>query len=116
MYAGMSLSPLYIQKILSLSNVVFFTNTDYFGLDDLRKAKNKGFKIIQFELDINELKKRNENRVKNEGYDDLSKWFEGMIQYQKQIKKAGMVDITIQADKSKEKIAEETLSVITAQH
>ena len=114
-YKHKVLAPRIIQKVLNSSNVVFFTNTDYFNLDDLHKAKNSGFKIIQFELDISGLKKRNKNRVRTEGYDDLSKWLEGMVQYQKQIKEAGIVDATIQADKSVEKIAEETLKILTTQ-
>ena len=106
-----SLAPKVIKGFLNKKDVLFFTNTDYFSLDDLRKAKDKGFKIIQLELGLDELNKRNKNRVKNEGYDDLSKWLEGMILYQKKIRNAGVVDIVIDASLSVERISEEIQGV-----
>ena len=102
-----SLAPKIIKGLLNERDILFFTNTDYFSLDDLRKAKDKGFKIIQLEIELDELNKRNKNRVKNEGYDDLSKWLEGMTLYQKKIRNAGVVDIVIDASLSVERISEE---------
>ena len=102
-----SLAPKVVKDLLNRGDVLFFTNTDYFSLDDLRKAKNKGFKIIQLELSLDELNKRNKNRVKKEGYDDLSKWFEGMVVYQEKIRNAGVVDIVVDASQSLERISEE---------
>jgi len=67
------LTPKIIDKTLNRKNIIFFTNTDYFTTEDLFTARKRGFKIIQLELDLDQLKKRNEYRVKNEGYDDLSK-------------------------------------------
>jgi len=102
-----SLAPKIIKGLLNERDILFFTNTDYFSLDDLRKAKDKGFKIIQLEIELDELNKRNKNRVKNEGYDDLSKWLEGMTLYQKKIRNAGVVDLVIDASLSVERISEE---------
>ena len=102
-----NLAPRVIKDLFNKEDVLFFTNTDYFSLDDLRRAKDKGFKIIQLELDLDELNKRNENRIKDEGYDDLSEWLEGMVAYQENIRKAGIVDIVIDGNLSVEKISEE---------
>ncbi len=102
-----SLAPKVIKNLLNREDILFFTNTDYFSLNDLREAKDKGFKIIQLELSLDELNKRNKNRVKKEGYDDLSEWFEGMVVYQEKIRNAGVVDIVIDASQSVEKISEE---------
>jgi len=102
-----SLAPKVIKDLLKREDILFFTNTDYFLLDDLRKAKDKGFKIIQLKLDLDELSRRNRNRVKNEGYNDLSKWLEGMILYQEKIRNAGIVDIVIDASQPVKKISEE---------
>ncbi len=102
-----NLAPKVIKDLFNKEDVLFFTNTDYFSLDDLRRAKDKGFKIIQLELDLDELNKRNENRIKDEGYDDLSEWLEGMVAYQENIRKAGIVDIVIDGNLSVEKISEE---------
>jgi len=100
-----------IEKILSKENVLFFTNTDYFSLEKLQKAKSKGFNIIQIDVDYGELSRRNTNRVKNEGYSDSSMWLKGMLDYQKQIKGAGIVDRTIQGNKPVKAIAEEIIKL-----
>lgn len=102
-----SLAPKVIKDLLNREDILFFTNTNYLSLNDLREAKDKGFKIIQLELNLDELNKRNKNRVKKEGYDDLSEWFERMVVYQEKIRNAGVVDIVIDANQSVEKISEE---------
>ncbi len=102
-----SLAPKVIKGLLNREDILFFTNTDYFSLNDLRQAKDKGFKIIQLELDLDELNKRNKNRVENEGYEDLSKWLKGMISYQEKVRNEGLADVVIDANQSIEKISEE---------
>lgn len=106
-----SLAPKVIKGLLNKKDVLFFTNTDYFSLDNLREARDKGFKIIQLELNLDELNRRNKNRVKNEGYDDLSEWFEGMVVYQEKIRNAGVVDIVIDASQPVKRISEEIQGV-----
>ena len=86
-----------IQKILTEDKVIFFTNTDYFTPNDLHVAKERGFKIIQLALEIEELQRRNKYRSEKEGYEDLSQWLKGMIRYQSEIKNAGLVDKTLDA-------------------
>ena len=87
-----------VENIINRDAVIFFTNTDYFTLNDLKVAKEKGFKIIQLMLGIEELQKRNKYRMENEGYEDLSKWFAGMLRYQKEVKDAGLVDEELNAN------------------
>lgn len=110
-----SLAPKIIKDLLNKKDVLFFTNTDYFSLNDLRKAKDKGFKIVQLELSLDELDKRNKDRVKNEGYDDLNEWLEGMVIYQEKIRNAGVVDIIIDARVSVEKISERIQGIFIRQ-
>jgi len=112
-YKHKVLTPKIISKILNRENIVFFTNTDYFTADDLLRAKKKGFKIIQLELGLDQLKKRNEYRVKNEGYEDLSRWFKGMLQYQEMLRKKGVVDKVIHADQPVENIVKEIREVLS---
>jgi len=102
-----NLAPKVIKDLLNREDILFFTNTDYFSLDNLREAKDKGFKIIQLELDLDELNTRNKNRIENEGYDGLSEWLEGLVVYQEKIRNAGVVDIVIDASQSVKKISEE---------
>lgn len=107
------LTPKVVKKVLGLEEIVFFTNTNYFSLDDLSQAKKLGFKVIQLDLSLDELMRRNESRMKNEGYDDMGQWLEGMLQYQKEIKEAGLVDKLIDANKPTELIAKELTDFIS---
>ncbi len=104
------LAPQIIEDVLSRSDVIFFTNTDYFSIQDLRHAKEKGFTIVQLNIELQELFMRNTLRVKNEGYDDISQWLPGMCKYQKQIFDVGLVDYKIDATKSTTRIATEIVA------
>jgi predicted kinase len=98
-YKNNVLLPQVIKKILNQKNIIFFTNTDYFNEKDLKKARNLGFKIIQLNVDYQELMSRNLYRVKNENYQDSSPWLKDMLVYQKDIQKKGLVDEIIDANK-----------------
>ena len=112
-YKQKALAPKVIDRILNKENIIFFTNTDYFSVDDLVTAKLKGFEIIQLVLDFEKLMKRNEQRVKNEGYEDLSKWFRGMLKYQEILREKGLVDKIIQADQPVTNIVKEILKTLS---
>ena len=98
-----------IKQILKSENILFFTNTDYFSDQDLIDARNLDFKIIQLNLSLDELRKRNEHRMKNEGYGNMSKWLNGMNEYQERIFSKGLVDKRINAIQPTPKIVEELL-------
>ena len=107
------LAPRIIKEVLDRDSVIFFTNTDYFTIADLKLAKGRGFKILQLELNLDQLKRRNEYRVKHEGYGDLSQWFDGMLQYQKNIREAGLVDKVVDADQPVEELAKELVASLS---
>ncbi len=106
------LTPKVISKIISEDDIVFFTNTDYFSIDDLTNAKKNGVQIIQLKLSLEMLRERNRLRVQNEGYADLSQWFEGMLKYQDEIRSAGLVDFVIDANQPIEEVANDLLKVL----
>lgn len=109
------LAPKVIDDILDRETVLFFTNTDYFTDKDLKRAHENGFMIIQLHLDLDSLKKRNQQRVENEGYSDLSEWLEGMVSYQKHIQDSGFIDQIIEMDQPVEVIAEQLLKILKSQ-
>lgn len=111
-YKHRVLVPQIIKKVLGWEKVIFFTNTDYFTSQDLKKAREKGFLIIQLDLNLKQLQKRNENRIKNEGYSDLNEWLEGMVRYQTQIREEGLVDKIIDGDRPTEDIAKELVFLL----
>jgi hypothetical protein len=100
-----------IENVLARDEILFFTNTDYFTVDNLKTARKKGFKIVLLSLNLNDLIKRNETRVKEECYSDLSQWLEGMVEYQTKIEKLGLVDIILDASLPTEKIAQELINL-----
>jgi len=94
-YKHQVLAPQIIAKVLQQKEILFFCNTDYFLDEDIVKAKDSGFAIIQLIVPLEELKKRNAYRMEHEGYDDMSQWLEGMITYQQHIFEKRFVDKTI---------------------
>lgn len=108
------LAPQIIKNILNRREIVFFTNTDYFTDEDIKTAKDKGFKIIQLEASLDELKRRNKIRVQKEARDDWSRWFEGMLKYQKDIKEKGLVDNVLIMNQPTEDIARDLLTFLEA--
>lgn len=111
-YRNEALGPQVVQKVLQSDNIIFFTNTDYFSINDLITAKNNGFKIIQLKLSTDDLKKRNAYRVKREGYEDHTHWFGGMLAYQEKIRNKKIVDKIINAHQLTKKIAEDLLTFL----
>lgn len=106
------LIPQIIKDVLSRNDVVLFTNTDYFTPEDLKSARDNGFKIVQLSLDLNELQKRNEFRVVNEGYSDLNQWLKGMVNYQTMIKERGLVDKVISGNQKTKAMAHELIEFL----
>jgi predicted kinase len=107
------LAPKVIKQILTLPNILFFTNTDYFSDQQLTDAKKLGFTIVQLDLNLADLKKRNKYRMENEGYDDMNQWLKGMVEYQNQIFNKGIVDQRIDATQPTGKIVKDLLDYLT---
>ncbi|MBI2464702.1 hypothetical protein HYV64_01035 [Candidatus Shapirobacteria bacterium] len=101
------LVPKIVADIIARPDVLFFTNTDYFTLDDLRLARASGFKIYQLDISLSELIKRNKRRIEGGKYEDMSPWLEDMVDYQNELKKTGLIDKSIDATQPVEKIAKE---------
>jgi guanylate kinase len=99
------LVPKIITKVITSPDIIFFSNTDYFTLDNLRQAKTNGFKIFQLNINLAELNIRNKNRVEKDGYEDMSMWLEDMVDYQFDLQKAGLVDQVLDATLPVEKLA-----------
>ena len=106
------LIPQIVKNILDQTDVIFFTNTDYFTVEDLKQARKNGFKILQLSLDLEQLQKRNTLRVQKEGYSDLNQWLRGMVDYQTTVREKGLVDKVINANQATEYIAKELIDYL----
>lgn len=112
-YKHKVLAPKIVSDILSRDNIIFFTNTDYFTFEDIKIARNNGFKVIQLSLDLKELQMRNKSRVEKEGYSNLSQWLKGMVNYQTKIKEHNLVDNVINANQPTEHIAKDLINMLS---
>jgi len=104
------LAPKIIQDVLQRESIIFFTNTDYLTEEDLETARKGGFVVIQLSLPLEELKRRNTQRMCDEGYEDQSQWLEGMLDYQERIKEKGLVDNVLDASLPTEDLAYQILT------
>ncbi|HEC63993.1 MAG TPA: hypothetical protein ENI23_01725 [bacterium] len=102
-----------IKSLLAMKGIVFFTNTDYFTVKDLSEAREKGFKIIQLEVSLEELLKRNGKRVREEGYQDMSEWLPGMVEYQKETFQLGLIDKKLNGEDRAEDIVRDIETYLT---
>lgn len=81
----------------------------YFGLDELREARSKGFEVVQLEVDRKTTEARNEIRLRSEPRNDAFNYYEKNVEYQMKIRELGLVDRVIVSDKPTVQIAKELL-------
>lgn len=99
------LVPKVIKQVLETDDIIFFSNTDYFTREDLLNAKRKGFNIVFLDTSLETLQERNNNRVLNEGYSDLSQYLKGMLTYLDEMR--DLADITVNTQQSRESVLQE---------
>jgi hypothetical protein len=104
------LVPKTTNEIISRENVIYFAS--YIPTELLQKAKEKGFKIIVLETPLEVLKKRNTNRMKIEGYDDVSQWFKGQLDNYQSLAENHIIDQEVNGNQTVEKVAAEIKSLI----
>ncbi len=104
------LVPKTTNEIITRENVIYFAS--YIPTELLQKAKEKGFKIIFLETPLEVLKKRNTNRMKVEGYDDVSQWFRAQLDGYKWLVENNIVEQTINGNQGVEKVAAEIKNLI----
>ena len=104
------LVPKTTNEIITRENVIYFAS--YIPTELLQKAKKKGFKIIVLETPLEVLNKRNTNRMKVEGYDDVSQWFKGQLDNYQSLAEKHIVDQEVNGNQTVEKVAAEIKSLI----
>lgn len=101
--------PKIAQRILAQDSIIYFTYR--FSEDDLKEAHKRDFKIIQLDVDINELHKRNLKRMAEEGYDDISHWFEIQLKNYQELREKGLIDQVIDGHQATEQIAQQIIDL-----
>ena len=101
--------PKMIEDILGQERMIFFSNTHYFAPDDLIKARQKKFKVMQLSLARELMVSRSKYRQEHDGYEDHTQYFDSMLAYQQDILERGLVDNVIDTNKPVQEIAAEIL-------
>ena len=83
------------EKIRQSENMIFLTS--YCNPILLKELKSKGFKIFQLVLSKEEFDKRNEKRMKEDGYADANTWAKEIFEFHQEIRNQGLVDKQIDA-------------------
>ncbi len=112
-YRHKVLQPKIVTELLGQQgDIVFFTNTNVFSIENLEQARKLGFLIIQLLLSKELMGIRNRHRIEHEGYDDVSMYFKYMIAYQEELMHKRVIDKAIDANQPVEIIARELLEAI----
>lgn len=109
-YKEKTVRPQLDERIRESDDIIFLTS--YCNLVLLQELKSKGFKVVQLFLSQEEFKKRNEKRMREEGYDDASVWAKEIFNFHDQVKSEGWADMTVDASQSVEKVGKEILDFI----
>ena len=98
------------EKIRQSNNVIFITS--YLNPIILKELKSKGFKVAQLVLSKEEFQKRNEKRMRDDGYADANTWAKEVFGFHEDIKSEGLADKSIDAELKIEDIAQEVFELL----
>jgi gluconate kinase len=98
-----------LADVLGRDEVVLFCNTDFLNDRDIWRARDRDFTIVQLHIDLTTMLVRNKKRVMEEGYTDTSQWFEGMLEYQRELRDKGLVDLMIDARLPVEQVTQQLI-------
>ncbi len=110
-YKEKTLRPLLEERIRSTESMIFLTS--YCSPVLLQELKSKGFKVIQLLLDREEFNRRNEKRMRKDGYEDANTWAKAVFGFHDEIRESGLIDKSIEATLPTETIAEEVLEFLS---
>jgi|GEM_PF-453904 guanylate kinase len=108
-YKNEVLIPQTINEIISRDQVIYLMKD--MPIEQLRKAKQNGFKVVILKLSKEQLLSRNKKRMVEEGYDDAAKWFDSQLQELDMFDKEDLVDQHIDGDLSTEEIAQKVMNL-----
>ncbi len=109
-YKEKELRPKLEEQIIQADNMIFLTS--YCNPVLLRELKTKGYQVIQLELDDEEFQKRNERRMKEQGYADANTWAKEVFSFHKEARETGLVDKGINANQPVEDVADQILDFL----
>lgn len=109
-YKDKTLVPQIVAEIIKNESVIYLAS--YIPETQLEEAIHIGFKVVLLDLSIEELNKRNKERMKQEEYADASSWLQIQVDTFERLKKEGIFDRVIQGSETTEKIANEIKNLL----
>lgn len=101
------------REIIKRKNVIYFAS--YIPEELVRLARKGGFKVLLLEVPLEVLRARNERRMLEESYDDVSRWQEAQLDDYKNLKKAGLTDGLINGNRDVEEIMHDIMKLAVDQ-
>ncbi|MFZ2484810.1 MAG: hypothetical protein WAX80_01850 [Minisyncoccia bacterium] len=108
-YKEKTLRPELEDKIRQSENLIFLTS--YCNPELLKELKSRGFKVIQLVLEMDEFQRRNEKRMKEQGYADANTWAKEVFGFHQEVRDKNLVDKQIDATLPIGEIADSLLEV-----
>ncbi len=109
-YKEKTLRPQLEDKIKQADNIIFLTS--YCSLPLLTELKSKGFKVVQLVLEKDEFQRRNEKRMREEGYADANTWAKEVFGFHQEVRDKGLIDLEIEADQPIEIVAQKLVNFL----
>ena len=106
-YKEKTLRPKLENKVRQAENMIFLTS--YCNPELLKELKSKGFKVIQLVLEMDEFQRRNDRRMKEQGYADANTWAKEVFSFHEEVRDAGLVDKEIDATLPAKEIIKEII-------
>jgi predicted ABC-type ATPase len=97
------------QRIIDMDSVVYFTYR--MPIDFIRKARDRGFEVIMLNVGIAELERRNLKRMAEEGYDDISHWFDVQLRNYADLNRQGLIDRVLDGQRPTPEIAQDIIKM-----
>ena len=94
-YKEKTLRPQLEEKVRQADSIIFLTS--YCNPSLLKELKSRGFKVAQLVLSQEEFQKRNEKRMREDGYADATAWAKEIFDFHDEVKNEKWADISIDA-------------------
>lgn len=107
-YKDNILVPRIVSEIIAEDEVIYLAS--YVPEQQLKQARDNGFKILLLDIPLEELKLRNKKRMEIEGYDDATSWLQIQLNTFSRLQVQGLIDALINGHQSTEKIAQDILN------
>lgn len=98
------LIPQTTKEIIARKAVVYLAS--YLPDELIKLARSNGFKVILLELTIDQLQRRNKQRMQVEDYQDAAPWIRMQLDNFTNLKEAGLIDKVIDGNQAVEALAQ----------